>query len=358
MSRRGRLAGTVAVVLGLAAAICVGVGLSGASYEQAGPTGEMAERDNLKQAVTALFDKSDFGGLERLASYYRGSGARTPSGFWQLTVFYGAIHDLAAGIGRDDDKGWQQLSAKLADWQGRYPGKPTALMAQAIALKSYAWSMRPRYLVLEASTRADAKFRAALGNARDFMARNMPALSVDPHAYVLRADLATALGEAPDDLMSVIDEGRAKYPGYFALDFSGLDYFAVGDGSQAIGPAAATRIEAFAGTAAQRAGAESDERYARLYWHAYAAFYGNDLFKRSRVNWSRMRSGMQALIAHYPDAWNINSFAYLACLAGDRETTRTLVARLSERPILAVWQARPVFSACRQWASLDVSVRR
>jgi len=149
-----------------------------------------------------------------------------------------------------------------------------------------------------------------------------------------------------------VDQGRVKFPGYFALDFSGLDYFAAGDGTKAIGPAEAARIEAFAATAASAAGPDADQRYARLYWHAYAAIYGKDLFKQSRVNWPRMRDGMNSLVAQYPDAWNINSFAYLACIAGDRQTTQHLMARLPERPlVLAVWQARAVFASCRKWAS-------
>lgn len=357
--RFGRLAGLAALALGLIAAAWIGVAEVEASRLTGGATGELAERAALKQSVRDLFDHGDYSALERLAGYYRASGVRTPGGAWRLTVLYAAFHDLAAGIAPSDAAGWRQYSARLADWQGQFPAQPTAHIAQAIALKSYAWSVRPRTIVQQASTGGEQKFLAALANARDLLDHDKAIASADPHYYVLRADIAIALGEAPDVVMAAVAEGRAKFPAYYALDFSGLDYFAAGDGARAIGPDEARRIEAFASTAAAQAGADGDERYARLYWHAYAVFYGDDLFKRSEVNWPRMRTGMTSLVARYPDARNINAFARLACTAGDRETTRTLMAQLPERPVMTeVWQAKAAFAACRKWAGAAVKTAR
>jgi len=354
--RFGRLAGLAVLALGLAlgliAVAWIGVAEVEASRLTGGATGEIAEREALKQSVRDLFEHGDYAALEHLAGYFRDSGVRTPGGAWRLTVLYAGFHDIASSIGPNDAVGWRQFSAKLADWQGQFPAKPTAHIAQAIALKSYAWSVRPRTIVQQASAGGEQKFQAALANARDLLDHDKAIASADPHYYVLRADIGTALGEAPDVVMAAVSEGRAKFPAYYALDFSGLDYFAAGDGFKPIGPDEARRIEAFASTAAAaQAGADGDERYARLYWHAYAVFYGDDLFKRSAVNWPRMRAGMTAIVARYPDARNLNAFAHMACTAGDRDTTRALMAQLPERPVMtAVWQAKPVFAACRKWA--------
>jgi hypothetical protein len=357
--RRCRFAGLSVLALGLISAAWIGIAEVNAGWVDRGSTGEIAEREAVKQSVRDLFDKSNYSALESLASQYRASGARTPSGVWRLTVFYAAFQGVAGAIAPDDQTGWQRLSTKLADWQGRFPAQPTAVVAQAIALKSYAWALRPRTVVFSASTGADAKFMAALNNARNFLDAEKAVASADPHYYVLRTDVGTAVGEAPDQIMGIVAEGRTKFPGYFALDFSGLDYFAAGDGTKAPGPAEAARVAAFVETAMADAGSDAGERYARLYWHAYSSFYGNDLFKRSLVDWQRLRNGMQAIAAHYPDAWNANMFAYFACLAGDRPTTRKLMDQLPERPLLtAVWQARPVFAGCRKWASAETAKPR
>ena len=359
MGRRGQLASAFALALAAVAVAWVGIAEVEAGHLLPEPRSEMLEREALKQSVHALFDRNDFAALERLAGDFRNSGARTPSGIWKLTVFYTAFHDISASIGATDDRGWQRFSAKLADWQGQFAEKPTALVVQGIALKSFAWSLRPRWIVLEASTGAATKFQAALNNARDMLDHAKSTASADPHYYVLRADLATALGEAPDQVMALTDEGRAKFPDYFALDFSGLDYFGAGDGAAAPGPIEAMRVEAFASTAASKTGADGGAaRYARLYWHAYQAFYGNDLFRKSRVDWPRMRTGLGDIALRYPDAWNVNNFAYFACLAGDRGTARRLIASIAGRPPLEVWQSRAIFAGCRRWASLEPQSRR
>ena len=360
MGRTGLIVGLATLVFGLIAAISISVaGVEASRFQPAAASTELAERNSIKQSVRALFEASDYRALERLAGYYRSSGARTPSGIWKLTVLYGAFHDLSAGIGRDDNRGWQRLSTKIAEWQSQVPGQPTPPIVQAIALKSYAWALRPRTIVVEASTGSEQRFLAALTNTRVLLEADKAVTAADPHYYVLRADVGTALGEPPDALVALIGEGRSKFPSYFALDMSGLDYFAVGSGDKSIGPDEARRIEAFAATAAADVSADGDERYARLYWHAYAAFYGNDLFTRSMVSWPRMRNGMTEIVTHYPDAWNINNFAYLACLAGDRATTRNLMQRLPDRPLLtAVWQAPPMFAHCRSFANAPIEARR
>ena len=357
LRRRGRIAGAAALAFGLIAAAWIGIAEVEAGRLQPAQPGEIAARENLKQTVHEFYDRSDFAALERLAGDLRSSGARTPSGVAKLSVYYAALHDIAASIGPGDDKGWQRFSVKLAGWQGQFTDQPTAAIAQVIALKSYAWSLRPRLIVQEAATGDDARFLAALNNARSVLDANRAVASADPQFYVLRAQLATALGEAPDQLMALTAEGRQKFPGYAAIDFSGLDYFATGDGAKAPGTEEAARIEAYVRTASADV-PDEDERYARLYWHAYQLVYGDDLFRRSRADWPRMRVGMSAIAAHFPDAWNLNQFAYFACLAGDRDTTRRLLAEVSDPPPLQIWQSRAVLDGCRQWASLEPQTRR
>lgn len=313
---------------------------------------ELSQRSGLKLAVHRLYLAGDFAGLDRMAEDFRRTGERTPSGVWKLSVFYSAIYDLSDGLQRHDGKGWDQLFARLDTWRGKFPGQPTAYVAEGIALHAYASAQRPRQIVREASTGSDETFAIALRKARDWMETNKAIASSDPQYYVVRADIARAIGEEPDQFMALIDEGLDKTPGYYQLYFAGFDYFAAsGEGDT---DAQAARMEAFANSAVLRGKqTEGDALYARLYWHAFNGFYGNDLFHKTRADWTRMRNGLKEVVAQYPDAWNVNHFAYLSCLAGDRDTTRQVIAGMGEPPVLKVWQARAVFEGCRKWASAN-----
>ena len=310
---------------------------------------EMTQRADLKKQVQGIFKSGDFVGLDALSARLRDGAERTPSGIWKLTVFYGAFQDLAASIGRDDAAGWDSLSARIAHWQQTSKTSPAAIIADAVARKARAWTLRPRQFVHEASIGGESRFIRTLRLAAELLDRNRAIAQSDPHFYAVRADLAAALSEDPGVFMERINEGLDKSPGYFPLYFAGLNYFADGDAAERAD--VAQRIEAFANTAARRLpGSDGTALYARLYWHASSAIYGDQLFAKSRVDWPRMRSGIDAVLARYPDAWNRNNFAYLACLQHDQATTKRLLTGVSE-PILTVWKAKTIFNGCQRWAN-------
>jgi hypothetical protein len=310
---------------------------------------ELSERAALKKDVRELFKKDDFAALEALSLSLRDGSQRTQSGIWKLTLFYGAFQDLSTEVARDDTTGWDRMSAKLMRWQQAYKSSPAAIIADVVALKTHAWITRPRQYLLEASTSGENRFTRTLRLAAELLDRNRAVVANDPHSYAVRADLAALLNEAPGPFMERIDEGLAKAPDYFPVYFAGLNYFA--DANATERPDVARRIEAFANTAVQRLpGPDGAAIYARLYWHAFSAIYGDDLFAKSRVDWTRMRNGIDAVLSRYPDSWNRNNFAYLACLRKDQPTAQRLLAGVSE-PIMAVWKAKKIYSGCQNWAN-------
>lgn len=311
---------------------------------------ELSQRDDLKKQVRTLFQSDDLTGLETLSSRFRDGRERTQSGIWKLTVFYGAFQDLGSEIARDDTAAWDKLSTKIIRWQQAEKSSPAAIIAGAVSLKARAWKLRPRTFVLEAST-GDSRFVRTLRIAAELLDRSKSVAAADPHFYAVRADLAAALSQDPGSFMDLVNEGLDKTPGYLPLYFSGLNYFA--DGNAAGRPDVAQRIEAFANTVARRLPAPQGEAiYARLYWHAFTALYGDDLFVKSRVDWSRMRNGIDAVLASYPDAWNRNNFAYLACLQHDHATSKRLLDGLAD-PIITVWKAKAIFNGCQRWANAE-----
>ena len=64
-----------------------------------------------------------------------------------------------------------------------------------------------------------------------------------------------------------------------------------------------------------------------------------------------MKAGFDDIIARYSDRWNINNYGWFACLAGDRATTKALLARIGEAPLEAVWKPAGAFGRCQMWAN-------
>jgi hypothetical protein len=342
----------IAVPAALAAVALAWFGIAEVTAQRLAAThapAEMSQRADLKKLIRERFKADDFAALDALEISFRDGTQRTSSGIWKLTVFYGAFQDLAKSIARDDSTGWQTVSAKLERWRLAYGASPAPILATAVAMKAHAWATRPRQYVLEASTGTDDRFIRALRQTAELLDSTKAVASADPHYYAVRADLAAALNEGPGPFMERITEGLDKAPAYLPVYFAGLNYFA--DGNATERPDVARRIEAFANTAAQRLpGTEGAAIYARLYWHAFSAIYGDDLFAKSLVDWTRMRSGIDVVLTRYPDAWNRNNFAYLACLQKDQFAAKRLLTGVTE-PILSVWKAKKIFTGCQHWAN-------
>ncbi|MEZ5926165.1 MAG: hypothetical protein R3D57_17485 [Hyphomicrobiaceae bacterium] len=311
---------------------------------------EIKERRSIRAEVGHLLDRSDYAALEAMAESFRSEKSRTESGIWKLTVYYSGISAKARLRGKSDPA-WGDLSAKLKAWQEQYPDSPTPVIANAIAMRKYAQALKPIVVFQRASTAApseDEVFVSALRADQAYLERYAAVASKDPHFYVVWSNLAFALGADPALFFDVVEEGMRSHPDYYQLYFAAMDFHAPslrGD---------ATAVEAFANMAAERTrSSEGLGLYTRVYWYAKAAYFGDDLFRRSEVNWPKMSAGIDDILARYPDQWNINNFARLACLAGDSGKTRALLDRIEGTPIPQVWKSSSALRGCRRLAKVE-----
>lgn len=60
---------------------------------------------------------------------------------------------------------------------------------------------------------------------------------------------------------------------------------------------------------------------------------------------------MDDVLAQYPDAWNLNNFAYFSCLAGDQAKTHKLIESISPPFMQSVWKDRGLLDRCRSWSA-------
>jgi hypothetical protein len=145
---------------------------------------------------------------------------------------------------------------------------------------------------------------------------------------------------------ALVEEGLKREPLYYQLYFAAVRFFTPKWGGDP------TKIEAFADAAVART--QKDEGfslYARIYWVASQYQYGSSLFSQTGVVWPKMKRGIHDVLARYPDQWNVNNFAYFACLAGDRDEAKKLIGMIKGPPSVQAWRRQENFSRCAAWAA-------
>jgi len=307
--------------------------------------GELEERKAIEKQTAFLLSSKNFTELEKLAQEYRVNKSRTPSGTWKLTHFYYGINNRSANLEIKDENYWNAIKALTEKWIKEYPKSPTPYIAHGIVMKRYAWKFRGGGYANTVPEDAWKPFHENLNDAKTFLEKHKGIASTDPHWYEVMAGIATGLGMDRSEFQKIIDEGLNKYPLYYQLYFSALNYFAPKWHGNA------EDIEEFANSAVARTKEQEGlGMYARIYWAASQYQYGERLFIDSNVVWEKMKKGIDDVLKRYPDQWNINNFALFACLAKDREKARELFKLVNEPPILRVWKSESNYLRYKSWA--------
>ena len=319
-------------------------------------TSELFERERVKRHVNDLLIRSNFDALEALASRYRDSKERSPSGLWYLTHFYDGVdrHFLSRhSVPEKSSSGtkWKEntvaVHAKaIASWQKAYPNSPAPYLAHAMWLRKQAWAIRGNSYANKVPGGAWAPFLAKLQEARDYLNEHSEIASRDPHWYALQIQTATELDESMDTVMDLLAQGLDSEPYYYPLYFAATRHLLPKwDGESQY-------IDAFANMAVQRTSEnEGMSLYARIYWYVSQAQYGGPaLFSGPSISWDKMTAGMDDVLKQYPDIWNINNFLFFACIAGDRAQSKKLLGMMRGEPLELVWRKQEYFGACKDFA--------
>ena len=190
-------------------------------------------------------------------------------------------------------------------------------------------------------------FYEKLTKAREYLLQNKPIASTDPRWYEVMLVIARAEGWGRNKFDELTSEAVAKYPNFYQLYFAALDYLVPKwHGNR-------KEVENFANFAVEHTQSLEDMgMYARVYWYASQTQYGNGLFIESSVVWKKMKTGIDDVLARYPDQWNINNFARFACLAGDIDKAKELISRIQGDPIPKAWAGDVQhFATCKAWAT-------
>jgi hypothetical protein len=301
---------------------------------------ELVDRATTKSEVAQAFKNEDFKRLEKLSSQYRKTEVRTSSGLWKLTLFYTGLSD-ALDTHQRDNPFWMTMNKSAEAWVKRYPNSPSARLGYAQMLLNRGWSYRGSGYADTVAEKDWKPFREYTQKAREYLEKTRKISEHDPRWYELMIRIATYQGWPQEEFDVILNEGMSRYPNFYQLHFAAIDYLTPKWG----GDAAA--IEQFAREALRLTRkTEGTGMYARIYWYASQTQYGNELFTRSKVDWSLMKQGIDDVLAKYPDAWNVNNFARFACMKDDKKKTSELIDRIGPEPLMQVWQTQRTYDYC------------
>ena len=328
--------------LAVASTFLLSLALSFPSFSCAG---EMEDRASIGQTVQQLFIARNYKALNQLAEGYLSREERTSSGLWKLTLWSAAIANMMSSPNRDA-RYWTVMEARITEWINSDPQSPFAYTVYAQMLLSRAWAYRGTGYGYSIAPQDVAPFRQYLKASEDYLLAHKSVASRDPRWYETLMGVANAEGWRESDFSALANEAISRHPYFYQIYFAAVDYFSPKwHGNK-------DKIEAFA----QRAVIVTVEKerfgmYARIYWYASQSNYGPRLFTDSAVAWSRMGQSIDDVLAQYPDQWNINNFAYFACLAQDQSKTKKLLALVQPEPMPKVWGQGDVFAQCKAWAN-------
>jgi len=291
--------------------------------------------------VRTLFNKSNFGQLEKLANTDRATKAKFGNGEWKIFTFY----DCLRCSDKDPDATWQLHAQILQAWEKALPNSITARVAYAEYLTDYAWHARGGGYADTVTPAGALLFIARLGEARKVL-EDAKTLTAKCPMWGLER-VIVALGQG--------DMDRAGFDKLFAEIKQADPQFWPDDVERGI-----YLLPRWYGnpgdweTAAEKEAADPNgagwEGYTRVIL-GLACFHDN-IFLETTASWPKTKDGFELMRKEYPDSLQVlSNYCKLACMAGDKTEAKALFVELSGRISPSVWTNRANFVKWRNWAN-------
>ena len=326
------------VLFGVALA-CIGCAAPEARAEGKTPT---------ETAATDAFWYGDFAELERQYKEYSKPNQADVNGTPLRSLFRTGVDELFNYKMKNKEAYLSEVDRLTLQWATEHPQSSLAHVLHAKALFEHGWSYRGGGYVKDVPPEAWKDFHAYLKRAVDYLAKHADVALQDSSAHHLLLQIGRALSWDQRQMAAIAHEGLQLNPDdtsiYFSVAAALLPKW--GGSPKALDG----YIRAVAEQTRERHGLGM---YARLYVAAADNQFGHALFEDSHADWDKMKQGFEDILARHPDsALRLNRYAYMACLAKDRDTVLRLLAKLGERVDPEEWGANGQRSleSCKRWA--------
>ncbi len=284
--------------------------------------------------------------LQRLYDLARHSKERSADGERQLETFRRGYARIFDGD-KNNDAYYTQLDALTGQWAAAHPQSSMAHDLHARALYAHAWFFRGGGYANQVTPQGWAEFKRYLTLAEDYLAAHSSVAMADSTTHLYLVMIERAAGRSFDAQWAIAQDSLRVDPDDEAIFAEMVTATLPKWGGNA------DQLERLARDALTRTQAKQGfEMYTRIY--ATAAYeYRAALFKDTRADWPTMRQGFRDMLSRYPDASNLNRFAFVSCLAQDKATTAELLDRIADKPIIYPWgggDGTRTYESCKRWA--------
>jgi len=303
---------------------------------------EQEQRKSIIEQGAKLFQQNDLSILSKVATEYLKTEERTFSGKWKLRLLYSGVFSTF-NINIKDSEYWEKLENKVESWMKKEPNSTMAHIVYASVFAHKAWMYRGRSAARYVSKENWDLFHKEIIKSNSILEKYHDVAVNDPQYYVQLLSNKRSEGVDRKTFLKLAREALKKYPYYYTIYEFILHYM-----SPNWNNFSKIEIENFAQEIVQvNEGVEKDEVYARFYLIAKKDMYKNGLFYASGINWKNMSTSMDKILEKYPSQYNINNFAYISCLSGDKEKTAKLIDKIADGPMMSIWKNNNIYEKCK-----------
>jgi hypothetical protein len=290
---------------------------------------EPLEDTAVKEAARALVLKGDMRGFDALATSFRQSRERTPSGSWKLGLAYLSItQDLFAPA----DPRWEKLQQAAGEWLAENPDSPSAVALDARLLRAHAWAWHDT-----GDTRGDdnPQYRRLLEEARRVLDEHPEVKSRDPEWDALRIAIAREQGADTSQVLRMAGEALEREGYYYPL------HEAVTNKLMPRWGGSRQAVEQYVQMAlAHSANQEGTQAYERIYYYIVRSntdgVPGVEMSEMG-VKWPLMQQSLAELMQAYPSAFNRDVQRAITCFTGRAAEMRALGRAETANIVSVAW---------------------
>jgi Domain of unknown function (DUF4034) len=295
-------------------------------------------RSELQSLVMGLFGSEQFDDLDHLFDDWNNLSDRTADGGSKLATFQDAM-----GYFFSMSNAWDSDYRRIRHWREKTPESRAAALAEALYWYKYAWRARGNGYASSVTADGWKLFRERLEKAEAALLESKEYASSGPLWWDICLQVGNGLGWPKQRLLEIFSEATKKEK-YFYTIYTDIAYF--------LGPkwgGSWQLVDKFIKDAVKNTQVvDGYSMYARLYWViSQLEELDFNLFHDSQASWTDMKRGFEDIIRNYPhSAWDINTFAAAACIAGDKETFQTLRFRIGKTTVPKAFPSNYSLDVC------------
>lgn len=277
---------------------------------------DYADEDYSILLLARLYQTERFQELDAALGCLMKDSRSLRSGKPSSALAYQMFRREMAGRGADGDD-----LKRIEHWSQQ---PPVSMFVEFAALRlryGFAWNARGSASAAKVGDEQWRTFHQGLAGTEAALHRATPELRQTPLWHQLLLAVAGDTRLSRGNMATVFEEAIRRWPANYDLHEVMLSRLVPRWGGSW------EQVDAFIlHFANQRQGAEREALYARLY--AISLLRGGDDPRSTRLDWARMKNGLESLVTLYPDPKHLNLAASFACLYQDEPSLKASLKRI------------------------------